>query len=92
MSSETSDLATHDAFDDEAEGPAAGDRSRMSFLEHLDELRRRILYSLYAVLARLRGLVLLPRPLCTRYMMAYFGRFGGKLIFTGLTDGVHARA
>jgi sec-independent protein translocase protein TatC len=26
-------------------------RSRMSFLEHLDELRRRILYSLYAVIA-----------------------------------------
>ena len=28
---------------------AADDRSRMSFLEHLDELRRRILYSIYAL-------------------------------------------
>ena len=27
------------------------ERSRMSFLEHLDELRRRILYSLYALVA-----------------------------------------
>jgi sec-independent protein translocase protein TatC len=35
-----------DAAEDQAES-----RSRMSFLDHLDELRRRILYSLYAVLA-----------------------------------------
>ena len=49
MSSDTSDLATRDAFED-AEAPE-GDRSRMSFLEHLDELRRRILYSIYAVAA-----------------------------------------
>jgi sec-independent protein translocase protein TatC len=30
---------------------ASDDRSRMSFLEHLDELRRRILYSIYALAA-----------------------------------------
>ena len=30
---------------------ATDDRSRMSFLEHLDELRRRMLYSLYALVA-----------------------------------------
>ena len=35
-------------FAGEAE-EAADDRSRMSFLEHLDELRRRILYSIYAL-------------------------------------------
>lgn len=37
-------------FAGEAE-EAADDRSRMSFLEHLDELRRRILYSIYALAA-----------------------------------------
>jgi sec-independent protein translocase protein TatC len=31
------------------EAEAEADRSRMSFLEHLDELRRRILYSIYAL-------------------------------------------
>ena len=30
---------------------AEDDRSRMGFLEHLDELRRRIIYSLWAILA-----------------------------------------
>jgi sec-independent protein translocase protein TatC len=38
-------------FTGEAEEPADADRSRMSFLEHLDELRRRILYSVYALTA-----------------------------------------
>ena len=38
-------------FAGEAEEAAETDRSRMSFLEHLDELRRRILYSIYALAA-----------------------------------------
>jgi sec-independent protein translocase protein TatC len=38
------------SFAGEAE-EGADDRSRMSFLEHLDELRRRILYSIYALAA-----------------------------------------
>ena len=50
MSSDSTELATRDAFDDAEEAPE-GDRSRMSFLEHLDELRRRIIYSLYGILA-----------------------------------------
>ena len=36
-------------FTGEAEEAGEADRSRMSFLEHLDELRRRILYSIYAL-------------------------------------------
>jgi sec-independent protein translocase protein TatC len=38
-------------FAGEAEEATETDRSRMSFLEHLDELRRRILYSIYALAA-----------------------------------------
>jgi sec-independent protein translocase protein TatC len=40
-------ISTH-GFANEAEEAAEADHSRMSFLEHLDELRRRILYSVYA--------------------------------------------
>jgi len=36
--------------EDEVAGPSE-DRSKMSFLEHLDELRRRLIYSLWALLA-----------------------------------------
>ena len=36
----------HDAFDDDD-----GAGARMSFLEHLDELRKRLIYSVYALLA-----------------------------------------
>jgi sec-independent protein translocase protein TatC len=42
-------LSAADEFDTAEE--LTESRSRMSFLDHLDELRRRILYSLYAVLA-----------------------------------------
>jgi sec-independent protein translocase protein TatC len=35
--------------DDVEEEPEEHDRSRMSFLEHLDELRKRIIYSIYAL-------------------------------------------
>jgi sec-independent protein translocase protein TatC len=41
-----------DHFDDESDDATAeerGDRSRMSFLEHLDELRKRIIYCIYAL-------------------------------------------
>ena len=58
------------------------DRSRMSFLEHLDELRRRILYSLYALLALLRGDVLLLGAALRVPRATYFGSYGGKLIYT----------
>ncbi len=84
MAADTSDLATRDVFDEAEESPE-GDHTRMSFLEHLDELRRRIIYSLYAVLAGCAVSFFFLDSLY-EYMTAYFGRFGGKLIFTGLTD------
>jgi sec-independent protein translocase protein TatC len=40
-----------EGFTGEGEDSLDADRSRMSFLEHLDELRRRILYSIYALAA-----------------------------------------
>jgi sec-independent protein translocase protein TatC len=45
----TADLLT-DRFDDDT-ADDVGDRSRMSFLEHLDELRKRIIYCIYALVA-----------------------------------------
>lgn len=84
MSSDSSELATRDAFDDDADA-AEGDRSRMSFLEHLDELRRRILYSIYAVAAGCAVSFWFVNSLYD-YMTGYFARFGGKLIFTGMAD------
>src|SRR4051812_28688944 len=62
------------------------DRSRMSFLEHLDELRRRILYALYAILA-CGAVVIFYIDRLYKYATAYFGQFGVKLIYTGMTEG-----
>jgi sec-independent protein translocase protein TatC len=45
----TADLL-RDRFDDDT-ADESGDRSRMSFLEHLDELRKRIIYCIYALVA-----------------------------------------
>ena len=64
MPPDTSDLADARRF--RGRETPEGDRSRMSFLEHLDELRRRILYSLYALVARLRGVVLVLGPAVPR--------------------------
>lgn len=62
------------------------DRSRMSFLDHLDELRRRIIYSLYAVLG-CGFLVFWYIDRLYAYLTSYFSSFGGTLIFTGMTEG-----
>jgi sec-independent protein translocase protein TatC len=72
-------LATDDDFVGEVE--EAGDRSRMSFLEHLDELRRRLLYSIYALLAGCAFTFYFWEPLY-RYLATYLGENGGKLMFT----------
>lgn len=78
MSPDSSDpsLTADDSFAEEQD-----DHSRMTFLEHLDELRRRILYSLYAVIAScLVTFWFLPRM--TEYLTGYFSSYGARLIYT----------
>lgn len=60
---------------------AADDRGRMTFLEHLDELRRRLLYSVYVLIACCAITFYFWEPLFT-YYVGYFGAQGGKLVFT----------
>jgi sec-independent protein translocase protein TatC len=59
----------------------ATDRSRMTFLEHLDELRRRLIYSAYALLVCCAVTFYWWQEIYV-YAVSYFGSFGGKLIFT----------
>ena len=75
MSSDST-IAAH--VGEEAE---SDDRSRMSFLEHLDELRRRILYSVYVLAACCAVTFYFWDPLY-RYFIQYFSSFGGQLVFT----------
>ena len=75
-----------EAFVDDEAGEA-GDRSRMSFLEHLDELRRRIIYSLYAVIASSCLTFWFVADLNT-YMLRYFAsNAGARLLGTQMTEG-----
>jgi len=57
------------------------DRSRMSFLEHLDELRKRIIYSLYAVGGACVITFYFWKEMYV-YLTAYFQHNGGTLIYT----------
>ena len=50
---------------------ASEEMTGMSFLEHLEELRRRIIYSLYAILACL-GLTFWYMDRMNTYMLRYF--------------------
>ena len=59
----------------------ASDRGRMTFLEHLDELRRRIIYSLYAFLAAFAVTLYYWKELWI-FLTTYFGRMGGQLVMT----------
>jgi sec-independent protein translocase protein TatC len=65
------------------------DGARMSFLEHLEELRRRILYSVYSLI----GACILPGIYADRiykWMLAYFHQVlppTVKLIYTQASDG-----
>jgi sec-independent protein translocase protein TatC len=72
-------VSTHDGFADieEVDGDA---RSRMSFLEHLDELRRRILYSIYAI-AVCCAVTFYYWDEMFRYLARYFQANGGTLIY-----------
>jgi sec-independent protein translocase protein TatC len=79
MSVDSTDAGQLMTVDDEHEG--ADDRSKMSFLEHLDELRRRILYSLYALIACCGVTFFYWEPLY-QYFIRYFSSFGGHLVYT----------
>jgi sec-independent protein translocase protein TatC len=54
----------------------ASDRSRMSFLDHLDELRKRIVYSLYALIAACIGTFFFWEKMFV-FLVSYFKEQGG---------------
>jgi sec-independent protein translocase protein TatC len=64
----------------EEETDASDDRSRMSFLDHLDELRKRIIYSLYALIAACIGTFFFWEKMFV-FLAQYFQRQGGQLIY-----------
>jgi sec-independent protein translocase protein TatC len=70
-----------DATDSEVEGQA-----RMSFLEHLDELRRRLIYSLWALAGCFAVTFWFWEPMF-RYLTSYFQSNGGSLIYSAPTSG-----
>src|SRR6188508_335311 len=82
MSADTSGVGPVTADDDIPDvEEGLSDRSKMSFLDHLDELRRRILYSLYVLVACCLITFYYWDPLF-RYFVRYFQAYGGKLIYT----------
>ena len=79
---EPADLGRTLASDDELDQTeGASERGRMTFLEHLDELRKRIIYSLYAVIATCLVAFFFWREVFA-YFVQYFSSYGGKLIYT----------
>jgi len=85
----TADLV-HDRFAEDVDAEVdENDRSKMSFLEHLEELRRRIIYSLYAILGCL-AVTFFYMDRMNTYMLRYFTQTAAdgkvKLLATQLTD------
>jgi len=70
---------------DEVEQPEEG-TGRMTFLEHLEELRKRLLYAVYGVAAGCAVSFFFVERL-TLYLEKYLTQFGGRLIFTEFTGG-----
>ena len=71
------------AFDDTLgveEESDASDRTRMSFLDHLDELRKRIVYSLYALIAACIFTFFFWEKMFV-FLATYFQQQGGQLIY-----------
>src|SRR5690606_36374071 len=66
---------------DDAYEEAVDDRSRMSFLEHLDELRTRLLYCVYALTVCCGVSLFFWEPLFA-YFIEYFSENGGQLVYT----------
>ena len=58
----------------------------MSFLEHLEELRKRIIYAVYGILAGCAVAFFFAQKL-THYLQKYLTQMGGKLIYTEFTGG-----
>ncbi len=73
-----------DVDDDDTEGTEGS--ARMSFLDHLEELRKRIIYSVYALLAGC-GIAFFFAVDLTHYLEQYLTSMGGKLIYTELMGG-----
>ena len=71
---------------DESPDDSSDGSARMSFLDHLEELRKRIIYSLYGLIAGCVISFWFAVEL-THYLERYLTRFGGKLIYTELTGG-----
>jgi len=63
------------------------DRSRMGFLEHLDELRKRLIYSIYAIVASF-CVTFWYMDRMNKYMLSYFTKTAGakQLLATQLTE------
>jgi sec-independent protein translocase protein TatC len=81
MTDQSNPGSTYAAGEDLAgETDDLNDRSRMTFLEHLDELRRRLIYSAYALLVSCGATFFVWKPLYL-YAVSYFNAFGGQLIF-----------
>ena len=81
-SNEAGPLTIDQDLEQEVEGTdATEDRSRMSFLDHLDELRKRIIYSLYALIACCLVAFFFWEQVFS-YFVTYFSAYGGKLIYT----------
>ena len=77
-------VADRDAEDDDG----LDARARMGFLDHLDELRRRLLYSIIAVASCLAVTFWYWEPMFT-YLVTYFkiNSNGGEVVYTNATSG-----
>jgi len=69
-----------DALGVDEDTDATEDRSRMSFLDHLDELRKRIIYSLYGLIASCIVMFFFWEKMFV-YLATYFQQQGGQLIY-----------
>src|SRR5262245_26149690 len=64
----------------EEETDSSDEPSRMSFLDHLDELRRRIIYSLYALIGACVVMFFFNEKMFV-FLAQYFQSQGGQLIY-----------
>jgi sec-independent protein translocase protein TatC len=82
MSSQVSDVdSLVTDRDDTGERDDEVAKSRMSFLDHLDELRRRLLYSIY-VLVACCAVTFFYWDRLFLYYTGYFGGLGGQMMFS----------